>query len=216
MTSSDPAFSSGSTAWPPEDQRRSGHILRASIVITAGKFWDSFLKIATSAFKPVEPVLKSFVAAIILFLGLLLRARSPQSSSASSSMLGELQVAVGVVVGPIAVALAFSSFTRRYFTAWLDYMFSGSLYIVVAAIISRLVTAAHWTRPSVASVTAGTDTGGGRHLRAGHFRHASPDLARDSCYRRQAVRNGRRGVSGGGALRAAGRGAWKLGSKMVM
>ena len=54
--------------------------------------------------------------------------------------LGQLQFAVGVVVGQIAFALGFSSFTRGYFKSWLDYMISAGMYTVVAAILARLVT----------------------------------------------------------------------------
>jgi hypothetical protein len=54
--------------------------------------------------------------------------------------LGQLQFAVGVVVGQIAFALGFSSFTRGYFKSWLDYMISAGMYTVVAAILVRLVT----------------------------------------------------------------------------
>jgi type IV secretory pathway VirB6-like protein len=43
-------------------------------------------------------------------------------------------------MGQIAFALGFSSFTRGYFKTWLDYMVSAGMYIVVAAILMRLVT----------------------------------------------------------------------------
>ena len=54
--------------------------------------------------------------------------------------LGQLQFACGVVMGQIAFALGFSSFTRGYFKTWLDYMISAGMYVVVAAILMRLVT----------------------------------------------------------------------------
>ena len=54
--------------------------------------------------------------------------------------IGQLQFAAGVVTGQIAFALGFSSFTRGYFKSWLDYMVSAGMYIVVAAILMRLVT----------------------------------------------------------------------------
>ncbi|MBB4518194.1 hypothetical protein GGD68_007000 [Paraburkholderia fungorum] len=54
--------------------------------------------------------------------------------------IGQLQFAAGVVMGQIAFALGFSSFTRGYFKTWLDYMVSAGMYIVVAAILMRLVT----------------------------------------------------------------------------
>jgi len=54
--------------------------------------------------------------------------------------IGQLQFAAGAVMGQIALALGFSSFTRGYFKAWLDYMISAGMYVVVAAILMRLVT----------------------------------------------------------------------------
>ncbi|MBU9210952.1 MULTISPECIES: type IV secretion system protein [Burkholderiaceae] len=54
--------------------------------------------------------------------------------------LGQIQAAVGIVMGQIAIALGFSSYTRGYFKSWLDFMISASMYCVVSAILSRLVT----------------------------------------------------------------------------
>jgi hypothetical protein len=54
--------------------------------------------------------------------------------------VGQLQAAVGFVMGQIALALGFSSFTRGYFKSWLDYMTSAGMYIVVAAALTKLVT----------------------------------------------------------------------------
>lgn len=54
--------------------------------------------------------------------------------------IGQLQFAAGVVMGQVALALGFSSFTRGYFKSWLDYMISAGMYVVVAAILMRLVT----------------------------------------------------------------------------
>lgn len=54
--------------------------------------------------------------------------------------LGQIQAACGIVMGQIAVALGFSSYTRGFFKSWLDYMISASMYCVVSAILSRLVT----------------------------------------------------------------------------
>lgn len=183
----------------------------ASIITTAGKLWDSYVRIATSGFS-LENILKSMVAAILLFLAFLACAFAAIIFY-FFTMLGELQVAVGVVVGPIAVALAFSSFTRRYFTAWLDYMFSGSLYIVVAAIISRLVTTT--LDSTLGSVNdAGTDTmAAGVYALAISIMLILISLEIPAIAGKLFGTGG--GVSGDGALRAAGRGAWKLGGKMV-
>jgi type IV secretory pathway VirB6-like protein len=43
-------------------------------------------------------------------------------------------------MGQIAVALGFSPFTRGYFKSWLDFMVSASMYTVVAAILTKLVS----------------------------------------------------------------------------
>lgn len=53
--------------------------------------------------------------------------------------LGQIQAAVGIVMGQIAFALGFSSYTRSYFQSWLNYMISAGMYIVVAAILIKLV-----------------------------------------------------------------------------
>ncbi|APA90385.1 type IV secretion system protein (plasmid) [Paraburkholderia sprentiae WSM5005] len=54
--------------------------------------------------------------------------------------VGQLQFACGAVMGQIAFALGFSSFTRSYFKSWLDFMISAGMYMVVAAIMMKLVT----------------------------------------------------------------------------
>ncbi len=53
--------------------------------------------------------------------------------------LGQIQAAFGIVLGQIAIALGFSSYTRGYFKTWLDWMISSGMYVVVAAILNRLV-----------------------------------------------------------------------------
>lgn len=53
--------------------------------------------------------------------------------------LGEIQAAVGIVMGQIAIALGFSSYTRGYFKTWLDWMISAGMYCVISAILARLV-----------------------------------------------------------------------------
>jgi TrbL/VirB6 plasmid conjugal transfer protein len=73
--------------------------------------------------------------------------------------LGQLQMAVGTVMGQIAFALGFSSFTRGYFKTWLDFMISAGMYTVVAAILMRLVTQSLVTAIQT-SVTKGLSTPG--------------------------------------------------------
>ncbi|KXV16532.1 hypothetical protein CR51_01000 [Caballeronia megalochromosomata] len=53
--------------------------------------------------------------------------------------IGQVQAAVGIVLGPIAIALGFSSYTRSYFKKWLDWMISAGMYVVVVAILVKLV-----------------------------------------------------------------------------
>ena len=47
------------------------------------------------------------------------------------SAIGQIQAAFGIVLGPIALALGFSSYTRNYFVKWLDWMISAGMYVVV-------------------------------------------------------------------------------------
>jgi hypothetical protein len=54
--------------------------------------------------------------------------------------VGQVKAAAGIVMGQIAFALGFSSFTRGWFQAWLDYMITAGMYTVVAAILNKLVT----------------------------------------------------------------------------
>ena len=70
------------------------------------------------------------------------------------SNIGQLQAAAGIVMGQIALALGFSSFTRGYFKSWLDYMVSASMYTVVAAILMKLVSGSLLT-----AITAGKQIG---------------------------------------------------------
>jgi len=53
--------------------------------------------------------------------------------------IGQIQSAIGIVLGPIALALGFSSYTRNYFQKWLDWMVSAGMYVVVVQILMGLV-----------------------------------------------------------------------------
>ncbi|WP_066733053.1 type IV secretion system protein [Cupriavidus sp. D384] len=84
---------------------------------------------------------------MIAFAGLMLMAAFVLCAIASLLYtffisLGEIAAAIGIVIGPIAVALGFSDYSRRYFTSWLDFMIGASMYSVVAAIMARLVSSA--------------------------------------------------------------------------
>ncbi|RZT35422.1 type IV secretion system protein [Cupriavidus agavae] len=103
-------------------------------------FIDSYLE-SMKAASGISDVLK------ILFAGILLVAAFVLCAIASMLYtffiaLGEIAAAIGIVIGPIAVALGFSDYSRRYFTSWLDFMIGASMYSVVAAIMARLVSSA--------------------------------------------------------------------------
>ncbi|WP_157056220.1 type IV secretion system protein [Candidatus Burkholderia verschuerenii] len=53
--------------------------------------------------------------------------------------VGQIQSAIGIVLGPIALALGFSSYTRKYFLKWLDWMISAGMYVVIVAVLIKLV-----------------------------------------------------------------------------
>ena len=46
---------------------------------------------------------------------------------------------MGIVLGPIAIALGFSCYTRNYFMKWLDWMISAGMYVVMVAILIKLL-----------------------------------------------------------------------------
>ena len=76
------------------------------------------------------------------------------------SAVGQIQAAVGIVLGPIAIALGFSSYTRNYFMKWLDWMIHSGMYVVMVAVLIRLLganiaNAVH----SVTPVSGATTTG---------------------------------------------------------
>ncbi|MFM0027426.1 type IV secretion system protein [Paraburkholderia madseniana] len=55
------------------------------------------------------------------------------------SAVGQIQAAVGIVLGPIAIALGFSSYTRGYFQKWLDWMIHSGMYVVMVAVLMKLM-----------------------------------------------------------------------------
>ncbi|WP_321794784.1 type IV secretion system protein [Caballeronia sp. J97] len=71
------------------------------------------------------------------------------------SAVGQIQAAIGIVLGPIALALGFSSYTRNYFVKWLDWMISAGMYVVIVAILIKLVG-----NSITNAVTAATNVGG--------------------------------------------------------
>lgn len=73
------------------------------------------------------------------------------------SAVGQIQAAVGIVLGPIAIALGFSSYTRGYFQKWLDWMIHSGMYVVMVAVLMKLVGASISTAVQNAT-TVGTRT----------------------------------------------------------
>jgi hypothetical protein len=53
--------------------------------------------------------------------------------------VGQIQAAIGIVLGPIAIALGFSSYTRSYFMRWLDWMIHAGMYVVIVAVLVKLM-----------------------------------------------------------------------------
>ncbi|BCZ85483.1 hypothetical protein PTKU64_91580 (plasmid) [Paraburkholderia terrae] len=102
-----------------------GQILDAIVKAFSGAGWTAIFSVA--------------VAMVPLFLAWLVLSVT-SVVFAFFINLGQLQFACGVVMGQIAFALGFSTFTRGYFKTWLDYMISAGMYVVVAAILMRLVT----------------------------------------------------------------------------
>lgn len=78
--------------------------------------------------------------------------------------LGLIQAAAGIVMGQIAIALGFSSFTRGYFKSWLDYMISAGMYCVVSAILARLVIGSLSTALTAATANGMTTAQGASYV----------------------------------------------------
>lgn len=103
----------------------SGQLFDAVIAAFAAEHWYNYVKLAISMIPLIFAWLVLMVTSVVF---------------AFFIQIGQLQAAVGIVLGQIAFALGFSSFTRGYFKAWLDYMISAGMYIVIAAILVKLVT----------------------------------------------------------------------------
>lgn len=180
----------------------------AILAYTAAQFMDSFFV----AFKAAKWYDKLDV--IFASLGLLVAFVFTALASlvyAYFVIVGQLQAAVGLAIGLIAVSLGFSEFTRKYFWAWFDFMVTASMYVVVAAILANLVATA--TAETIRNVAAvGTSTA------AAGWKAASlsilillisleiPKLA-------SSLFGTGGGISGGAAGIA--KGAWKLGGKLA-
>ena len=103
----------------------SGQIFDAIIAAFEAEHWYNYVKLAIG----MVPLLLAWVVLMATSVVFIFYVH-----------IGQLQAAVGIVLGQIAFALGFSSFTRGYFKSWLDYMISAGMYCVIAAILVRLVT----------------------------------------------------------------------------
>jgi hypothetical protein len=80
------------------------------------------------------------------------------------SAVGQIQAAVGIVLGPIAIALGFCSYTRGYFQKWLDWMIHSGMYVVMVAVLLKLVGSAISTSVTKATAVGGTTTVNGAYV----------------------------------------------------
>lgn len=186
--------------------------LPITLANTAGNFYDSIVRILiaglSNPLRFVDAVLAAvafgFACIAVLIAALIY---------SWYILVGNLMVAVGIVVGPLAVAFGMLDITRKYFTAWLDYMVTGSMYMVVAAIITQLVTA------SLLSIVTdvgniGTDT----TLAASYALSIAIVLvfiAMEIPKIAGSLFGTGGGISGTGGMKMLGRGAWNLGSKLA-
>ncbi|BDB30071.1 MULTISPECIES: type IV secretion system protein [Cupriavidus] len=183
-----------------------------SLARTGGSFYDSVLRTLLAGFANPLKLIDAVVSAILFglaFIAVLIAALI----YSWFILVGHLQVAVGIVVGPLAVAFGMADVSRKYFTAWLDYMVTGSMYMVVAAIISQLVSA---TLLSIVSDVGniGTDT-----LLAASYALSIAILLGFVALEIPKIAGSLfgtgGGVSGTGGMKMFGRGAWNLGRKLA-
>lgn len=183
-----------------------------SLARTGGSFYDSVLRTLLAGFANPLKLIDAVVSAILFglaFIAVLIAALI----YSWFILVGHLQVAVGIVVGPLAVAFGMADISRKYFTAWLDYMVTGSMYMVVAAIISQLVSA---TLLSIVTDVGniGTDT-----LLAASYALSIAILLGFVALEIPRIAGSLfgtgGGVSGTGGMKIFGRGAWNLGRKLA-
>lgn len=186
--------------------------LPSTLATTAGKFFESVGRMLKAVFTSNVTVIEAIGGAVLLFLAFVFVLGAALMYS-WFIMVGQLQVAIGIVLGPLAVAFGMLDITRKYFFAWLDYMVTGSMYMVVAATIAQLVSA-----PLLAAVSdigaAGTDT----VLAAGYALSISIMLifiAMEIPKIAGSIFGTGGGISGTGGFRMLGRGAWNIGKKMA-
>lgn len=186
--------------------------LPATLATTAGKFFESVGRMLKAVFTSNLSLIEAIGGAVLLFLAFIFVLAAALIYS-WFIMVGQLMVAIGIVLGPLAVAFGMLDITRKYFTAWLDYMVTGSMYMVVAATIAQLVSA-----PLLSAVsdigTIGTDT----VMAAGYALSISIVLifiALEIPKIAGSIFGTGGGISGTGGFKMLGRGAWNIGKKMA-
>lgn len=186
--------------------------LPATLATTAGKFFESVGRMLKAVFTSNMSLMEAIGGAVLLFIAFVCVMFAALIYS-WYIMIGQLMVAIGIVLGPLAVAFGMLDMTRKYFTAWLDYMVTGSMYMVVAATIAQLVSA-----PLLSAVsdigTIGTDT----VMAAGYALSISIILifiAMEIPKIAGSIFGTGGGISGTGGFKMLGRGAWNIGKKMA-
>lgn len=186
--------------------------LPATLVRTAGKFFESIGRMLLSVIQSKVTLIEALGGAVLLFLAFICVLAAALIYS-WFMMVGQLMVAIGIVLGSLAVAFGMLDATRKYFTAWLDYMVTGSMYMVVSATIAQLVTAP--LLEAMQNINAiGTDT----VLAAGYALSLAVVLifiALEIPKVSGSIFGTGGGISGTGGFKMLGRGAWNLGKKMA-
>ncbi|MEM5432389.1 Conjugal transfer protein trbL [Cupriavidus taiwanensis] len=186
--------------------------LPASLANTGGKFVDSIVtNLKAGLINPLSLV-DALVAAILFafaFIAVLIAALI----YSWFILVGHLLVAIGIVVGPLAVAFGMADISRRFFNAWLDYMVTGSMYMVVAAIISQLVSKSLISMVSDVG-KVGTDT-----TIAASYALSTAIILVFVAMEIPKIAGSLFGTGGGvgatGGMKMLGRGAWNLGNKLA-
>jgi hypothetical protein len=119
-------------------QGSAGQDLKSTMAAASGSAWEAVVE-AYSGANPLKYIAITMSMFPMLLAYVLLMITCIVFTFMNN--LGLIQAAVGIVMGQIAVALGFSSYTRGFFKAWLDYMISAGMYCVVSAILAKLVTA---------------------------------------------------------------------------
>lgn len=186
--------------------------LPATLASTGGKFYDSIVRILQAALGNPLRLIDAVVAAFAFLLAML-AVLCAALIYAWFILVGHLMVAVGIAIGPLAVAFGMLDLSRKYFFAWLDYMVTGSMYMVIAAIIAQLVSST--LQSTVTDITnVGTDT----TVAAAYALSVAVVLvfiAMEIPKIAGSIFGTGGGISGTGGFKMLGRGAWNLGSKLA-